>query len=245
MCKSLEDFPPDFILISDKERVSSDNKILDWLKILNCQALITNNTENWISNIEDPENRLIYFYNTVKIRNEERPGYYVFLKGLIYTDSYLPSIVKLSYEFPEEIYDRNEDNFEEKVEILYESLEQKKSNYLNCNNHYYYYDYYFPGENYSTTPLVRFVISKITRELEKNKWKIIGEKANKVNREALYQILQAVQNRFSIIRSIEINSFVIDGISRTVEASITTTLSDIISSDVSFDIILNYSKLNN
>ena len=71
------------------------------------------------------------------------------------------------------------------------------------------------------------------------------KKENQISEESLYPILQAIQNRFSIIRSIDVNNFVVDGISRTVEASITTTLSDIISSDVSFDIILNYSKLNN
>ena len=245
MCKTLEDYPPDFILIPGKDKISSEYRVLDWTKILNCQALITNSSTDWESNIVDKENRLIYFYNSLEINKQENPGYYIFLKGLLYTDSYLPSIEKVTYEFPEDQFNEDDINIKEKIDLLYQNLKQKKSNYLNNNNHYYYYDYYFPGEDYITTPLVRFVISKITRELEKNKWKIIGEKADKINEETVYPILRTIQNRFSIIRSIKINNFVVDGISRTVEASITTTLSDIISSDVSFDIILNYSKLNN
>ena len=245
LCKNLEDFPPDFVLIPKKEQAPSEYRVLDWIRALNCQALITNTSEDWRGNIEDRENRLMYFYNPIEVREEEVPGYYVFLKGLLHADSYLPGIIKLSYEFPEDIYEEDEEDREEKIEALYNSLEEKKSNYLSCNNHYYFYSYYFPGENYITTPLVRFVVSKITRELEKNKWEIIGKKENQISEESLYPILQAIQNRFSIIRSIDVNNFVVDGISRTVEASITTTLSDIISSDVSFDIILNYSKLNN
>lgn len=245
LCKNLEDFPPDFVLIPKKEQAPSEYRVLDWIRALNCQALITNTSEDWRGNIEDRENRLMYFYNSIEVREEIVPGYYVFLKGLLHADSYLPSIIKLSYEFPEDIYEEDEEDRESKIETLYNSLEEKKSNYLSCNNHYYFYSYYFPGENYITTPLVRFVVSKITRELEKNKWEIIGKKEDQISEESLYPILQAIQNRFSIIRSIDVNNFVVDGISRTVEASITTMLSDIISSDVSFDIILNYSKLNN
>lgn len=248
MCKSLEDFPPDFILVPDKGKVPSENRILDWTKTLNCQALITNNKDDVEGNLdlgEDLENRLIHFYNQIRYDGEYRPGYYIFLKSLLSQDRYIPNSTRIVYHFPEDELDPKDENYEEAVENFYDKLERYRSNSLNLNNYYYYYDYYFPGENYFTTPLVRFVISKITRELEKNKWKIIGEKANKVSEDTMYPILRAIQGRFSIIRSIEINNFIVDGISRTVEASITTTLSDIISSDVSFDIILNYSKLNN
>ena len=248
MCKSLEDFPPDFILVPDKQKATSESRILDWTKVLNCQALITNNKDDVESNLEsneDPENRLIHFYNQIRYSGEYRPGYYIFLKGLLNGDNYLPSIIRVVYHFPEDELDSTDKDYEKNVRDFYEKLEKYRSNSLNLNNYYYYYDYYLPGENYTTTPLVRFVISKITRELEKNKWKIIGEKASKISEDILYPILRAIQNQFSIIRSIEINRFIVDGISRTVEASITTRLSDIISSDVSFDIILNYSKLNN
>lgn len=248
MCKSLEDFPPDFILVPNKEKAPSENRILDWTETLNCQALITNNKDDVEGNLdlgEDLENRLIHFYNQIRYDGEYRPGYYIFLKSLLSQDRYIPNSTRIVYHFPEDELDSKDENYEEAVENFYEKLERYRSNSLSLNNYYYYYDYYFPGENYSTTPLVRFVISKITRELEKNKWKIIGEKANKVSEDTMYPILRAIQGRFSIIRSIEINNFIVDGISRTVEASITTTLSDIISSDVSFDIILNYSKLNN
>jgi hypothetical protein len=248
MCIDLEDFPPDFIMISKKSNGPYESRILDWTKNLNCQALITDTSEDWEGNIEskeDPENRLIHFYNPVEVEGWEKPGYYVFLKNLLSNDVYLPSITKLLYEFPEDSIGEDVENRDAVIDILYENLEKYRSNYLISNNLIYYYDYYFPGDQYITTPLVRFVISKVTRELEKNKWKIIGEKADKISEDLLYPILQKIQERFSIIRSITIDKFVVDGISRTVEASITTTLSDIISSDVSFDIILNYSKLNN
>ena len=238
MCKTLEEFPPDFILIPSKENIPSEYRVLDWTKTLNCQAVITNTPEDWASNIEDRENRLMYFYNTMRIDGRERPGYYVFLRSLLSLDIYVPSVSKLSYLFP--TAETTEDTIQ-----LYKDLRDKKSNYLKSNNHFYYYDCYFPGNNCITTPLVRFVVSKITRELEKNKWKIIGEKVDRIDENSIYSVLQPIQNRFSIIRSIELNDFRVDGISRTVEASITTTLSDIISTDVSFDIILNYNKLNN
>lgn len=238
MCKTLEEFPPDFILILSKENIPSEYRVLDWTRTLNCQAVITNTPEDWVSNIEDRENRLMYFYDTMRIDGRERPGYYVFLRSLLSLDTYVPSVSKLSYLFP------SAETTEDTVQ-LYKDLRDKKSNYLKSNNHFYYYDCYFPGESYITTPLVRFVVSKVTRELEKNKWKIIGEKVDRIDEDSIYSILQPIQNRFSIIRSIELNDFKVDGISRTVEASITTTLSDIISTDVSFDIILNYNKLNN
>lgn len=238
MCKTLEEFPPDFILIPSKENIPSEYRVLDWTRTLNCQAVITNTPEDWVSNIEDRENRLMYFYDTMRIDGRERPGYYVFLRSLLSLDTYVPSVSKLSYLFPSA--ETTEDTIQ-----LYKDLRDKKSNYLKFNNHFYYYDCYFPGESYITTPLVRFVVSKITRELEKNKWKIIGEKVDRIDEDSIYSVLQPIQKRFSIIRSIELNDFKVDGISRTVEASITTTLSDIISTDVSFDIILNYNKLNN
>ena len=248
MCKTLEDFPPDFILVPKREESLSDYRILYWAKTLNCQALCVNSEEDWIGNIlseNDRENRLIYFYNNIEFNGRYKPGYYIFLKGLLSADTYLPSVVRLSYRLPKDTIKEDDPERQSKLKQLYTNLEIYRSNYLKCNNHFYYYDYYFPGQNFITTPLVRFVVSKVTRELEKNKWKIIGEKETRISEDTLYPILTGIQDRFSIIRSIKITNFAVDGISRTVEASITTTLSDIISSDVSFDIILNYSKLNN
>lgn len=244
-----EETYPDFLLIPDKNQYT-DKFILDTCERLNCQALVNNSGSNFETNLytKDLDNRLIYFYESLLVGIHERPSYSVFLDGILTLDSYLPTDADVFYpirynSLENEIRDSlglsNEDSIN--VETL---AEKYRFNYLYQNNYQYYYPKYRAGENYNTTPLVRFVVSKITRELEKIKWKIIGEKVHKVTGDLIYRTLRNVQNRFSIIRSISLDSFEIDEYKEKLEASITTRLSDLVTSDVSFNILLNYSKTN-
>ena len=242
-----EEVYPDFILIPDKN-LYTDKFILDTCERLNCQALVCNSGGNFETNLyrSDLDNRLMYFYGNLLANYNRRPSYSIFLNNLLELDNYLPTDANVFYPLGytsiekeiRESLNLNEDDIVD-VEQL---AEQYRFNYLLQNNYQYYYPTYRSGKNYNTTPLVRFVISKITRELEKVKWRIIGEKVHKVTAELIEKSLRNIQNRFSIIRSISLDSFEIDEHTGKLEASITTRLSDLISSDVSFNIILNYSK---
>ncbi len=228
----------DFFLIPDKTLYNSDKEILRCAEECNCQALIVNTTTgsletNLVS--KDPDNRLIYFFGDIVYAKEDeqwRPGYDIFLKGL-FMNNYLPKADEIYYpvyegEIPEGDIHLGRDY---------------KSNYLVFNDYFYTYDLYYPGPDYNTTPLVRFVISRVSRDLERWKWEVIGEKLNNtLIRNSFERVLNSISSRFTIIRSISVNSFEIDRYEQKLEATITTKMSDLISSNVSFDIVLNYNK---
>lgn len=224
----------DFFLIPDKNKFS-DLEILRATEACNCQALVVNTTPNIKSNLvdEDPDNRLIYFFGDFLFSNDTwKPGYDVFIKGLL-NNNYLPSIKHVIYpvgyleEWPEDL-----------------DFEEYKSNFLTYNEYFYYYDRYFSGENYNTTALVRFVISKVSRSLERYKWDILGSKmdSDHIIRSKFEKILWDIQKTYTIIRSIEVEKFFVNRPYQKLQANILTKMSDLISEDVSFDIILNYNK---
>lgn len=223
----------DFILVPNKDRYS-DLKILNAAENSNCQALIVNTTPNVKTNLvsEDPNNRLIYLFGDFLFGDIWKPGYDVFLRGLL-ENNYLPSIKRVIYpvgyieELPEDL-----------------NLEDYKSNFLAYNDYFYYYNKYFSGSNYNTTALVRFVISKISRSLERYKWNVLGQKMNSdfTIKSKFEEILLNIQNTYTIIRSIEVTKFFVNRPYQKLQANILTKMSDLISEDVSFDIILNYNK---
>lgn len=176
---------------------------------------------------EDLDNRLIYFYNPVKVRGMiERPGYYVYLRGFT-IDSYSMSTGDINYKTPTTIV---------------EKLKEKKSNYLVSNNLQYFYEKYQDGEGYNTTGWMRFVLGKVSREVEKKRWEIVSKKTYKEVRDIFEGIISKIKSRFSIIRVLEIEELTLNQIEGKATITLNTTISDLPKNNITIDITLNYNN---
>lgn len=241
-----ETVEPDFILIdsiSDYGILSEEDMYWEDLINLsissNSQVLIQNSTTDYINNYKkDLDNRLIYFYNSMSSNGVYKPGYYVFLNGLI-SDNYSVSTSEVLYDSPvKEVPSIDSNN-------LINALELNKSNYLIDSGQYYYYKSYLDGVDYNTSSLMRFVIGKITREIEKIKWEIISEREVGKALDKLSSTLGNIRKKFSIIRQLNMTNFSISEEGDYLEISITTVISDLVKNSINLDIQINYNKLNN
>lgn len=237
---------PDYFLIPDTTRYI-DNKdlgetfyrtILDYSKYLNCQVLISNTWDNYKKNyLEDFDNRLIYFLGNITTNSNTYPGYYLYLKGL-FTDIYSVSANDVLYKTPTNIF--KEDIYDEKFKVEFEKY---KSNYLTCNDNMFFYKTYLNGEKYNTTGWMRFAISKITREIEKNKWKLIGERDNSgiIQRNFNY-LINTIVTSFRIINSIDIIQFNLDLAKNKLDIKLQTSVNDLVKNDITLELTVNYSN---
>jgi hypothetical protein len=123
-----------------------------------------------------------------------------------------------------------------------EDLEKHKCNYLIDNGHMYYYKCFFDGEGYYTTGWMRFVLGKVTRELEKNKWEYLGKRMVGQMKDSLETILGNITKTFSIVREITITDFNVDIQNNKLELTIYTEISDLVKSNITVDIVINYNK---
>lgn len=185
---------------------------------------------------EDKENRLIYFYRPISVSGSIRPGYYLFLKSILVNDVYLSSSSSISYNSP--IKNPYEDD-KESIEVL---LKKYKSNYLVYNNYMYYYKEYQNGKNYDTSIWMRFCLSKISRELEKNKWSYISYRTINEIISSIKSTLNNIKSNFSIIRDINISDYSVDFNKQLINLTIDTYISDLIKNNISIDITLNYNN---
>lgn len=183
---------------------------------------------------EDEDNRLIYFFRSMKVGDYEMPGYYIYLTNLLLNDKYSPSISNILYNPPVQ------NPYEDTLNDLEADLEKYKSNYLVSNNYIYYQKKYFNGSKFNTTGWMRFCLGKISRELMKYKWSIIGDKKIKSIRDNLNAIFSNITNSFSIIRSINLVTFVVKD--QNLEITIDTYMSDLVDNHIRLDITLNFNK---
>lgn len=183
---------------------------------------------------EDEDNRLIYFFRSMKVGDYEMPGYYIYLTNLLLNDKYSPSISNILYNTPVQ------NPYEDTLNDLEADLEKHKSNYLVSNNYIYYQKKYFNGSKFNTTGWMRFCLGKISRELMKYKWSIIGDKKIKSIRDNLNAIFSNITNSFSIIRSINLVTFVVKD--QNLEITIDTYMSDLVDNHIRLDITLNFNK---
>lgn len=189
---------------------------------------------NYIFNYtSDKDNRLLYFYRPIEVFGFDRPGYYLHIKGLL-QNIYSMSSDQIRYNTPT----KNPyvlENIEEKLETY-------KSNYLVFNNQMYYYKKYQNGQDFNTSGWMRFCIGKVSRELEKNKWKILGTKWASEIRTRIEQILDSITLRFSFIDSLRITGFYLDLQNNRLGLEIESKMSDLVDNNINIDIILNYNK---
>lgn len=188
---------------------------------------------DFVYNYLDKENRLVYFYNPMYINGLKRPGYYLYIFGL------LSNIYSIDERYvlynPPNYYPYEELNDLEKL------LKRYKSNYLTCNNHSYYYKEYFSGDKPVSSAWMRFVVGKVAREFYKHKWvlltKLQGEIQNNIN-----LILNRVMNSFSLIEYITLDSFSLDLLNNNLKITVSVYMSDLVSSNMTIDITLNFNN---
>ena len=185
---------------------------------------------------KDNDNRLVYFFRPMKIYGKDRPGYYLHLLGLLSNIYSLTNNIIL-YDSPTK--------YPYELENIEELLEKYKSNYLVFNNHMYYYKKYQNGENFNTSIWKRFCIGKVYRELEKYKWKILGNRTLGSMEETINNILTSISGSFSFINSLELSGLYPDLQNNRLGMRINSTMSDLVDSNMTIDIILYYNKTNN
>ena len=106
----------------------------------------------------------------------------------------------------------------------------------------YYYKEYQNGDKFETSIWMRFVLGKIKRELEKNKWKYLGEKNQGKIRENISAILNKVSSNFGIIRDLSILDIRFHLESNKVDVDIETTISDLVKNHMIVNFTINYNK---
>ena len=243
----------DYLLVPDIRKFSTEDKdlgyypeyetLLKYSKSLNNQVLIQNldygerlelNTFTF-NYVNDKDNRLIYFYRSMKVYGETRPGYYLYLYDLLMNDIYSPSADYIIYKSPV-----GKDEYLDNLEDIEEKLIDRKCNYLVENNHKLYYKQYQNGKNYNTTGWMRFCLGKISRELTKNKWYILEDNDFGKIQLRLANILSGISKSFSIIKSIDLSDFKISYKEKRIELTIDTYMSDLVNNNIRIDITLNY-----
>ena len=243
----------DFLLIPDIEKYNKSGEdavdgfykdyiiLKDYAETLGSQVLVQNNPvgngdEDYFHNYTlDVDNRIVYFYHDMTVQGEQRPGYYQFIRAL------LSDIYSISTDLALYISPLDGKNSYEDTETV-KRLEKYKSNYLIDNNQIYYYKNYQNGSNYNTTVWMRFVLGKLARELEKNKWNYLGKKMSGRLRDRIENIIRRVVNTFSIIRSVQITSFDLDYSNNRIDLTMNTSISDLIENNMTIDITINYKK---
>lgn len=190
---------------------------------------IINTTGNdfFFNYIDDPNNILLYFYRPINLKGYiPRPGYYLFLNGFL-QDIYSMSTGDINYESPTD-------------EKIISKLIDKKSNYLVENNLYWFYEKYQNGESYNTTGWMRFIIGKVSREIEKKKWLIVSKKNQTDIKKIIESVISGISKSYSMIRTLKISDMSVDMVSEKVSLTIETTISDLPENNFIIDVTLNY-----
>lgn len=182
---------------------------------------------NCIFNLSDEENRLVYFYENMEFLGNDRPGYYLFLKGIL-TGTYSETTDLLLYNSPKPYEDNKE-------------LEKYKSNYLCCNNHIFYYNKFFNhiGDwNYKTTILTRFVMDKISNVVNKEFLGLLGDSWGNII-EKMRNILDILRNRYLLIKSIRITSIEEHQEKGIINVNLDVYINELTEKDIKINLTLN------
>ena len=169
----------------------------------------------------------MYFYGDLQINDVRFPAAYPFLIGVLENSSiYTAKLLKNTIG----------------KDVDYNTLDEKKCNYLESNNQRYFYKKYNSGDNYITTAWRRFLIGKISRELEKNKWNYLGTRYTGIIKNRIEEVLSRVKNNFSMIRDIQISKFLPDPQSQIINMTIDIETTDLVDNHIELDILINYNK---
>ena len=173
----------------------------------------------------------MYFYGEIQYLLYSRPAYYVYLRCLLENSH--------GYQAEDIIYNSGNNPYIEK-----EELERYKCNYLVSNNQVYYYNKYQNGENYITSGLMRFIMGKVYREIQKRRWEIIGQKFNTLIENKINEIVQSVAI-FSNVKSIQISNYFPYPELESLDVEVDIWTRELLQNNVTLDITINYKKYGN
>lgn len=108
----------------------------------------------------------------------------------------------------------------------------------------YYYRGYENGIDYETTLWMRFAISKVYRELQKNKWIYLGLTNIGKIRENIKNVLYRIPRAFSLIGSVEIASFIPKLKENSLQLTLNIKVKDLVENNIVIDITINYNNSN-
>lgn len=239
---------PDFFMIP---RISfygerhDEQLFLPYAQAGNFQFLIGLKDTEYLENcLDDKENRLLYFYgNIITEQRELRPGWYLYLRGLlrnssIYQDRDILYTTKVNQKI--DIHDLSWEVHNPYI-TLDEVLDHYKCNYLVWNNQYYYYNKYQNGSDYETSGTLRFIMGKVYRELQKHRWKIIGQRYSTVIKNTIEEILESIRGFESVDRIYITKFYPLLEIS-TIDLEVEIYTKELLKNNVTLDITINYKK---
>lgn len=243
--KDVDEFPEDYekYIIYKKEE---EDKVLYKMEGRDISAIELSNMTVEFSEDEkligdfvfnylgDRENRLIYFYKPIiTVGGYKLPGYYLYLYGLL--NNIFAIDERYIIYYPPNYYPYEENNEKEKI------LKKYKCNYLTCNNHSYYYKEYFSGDKPISSAWMRFFVGKVAREFYKHKWSLLT-KSEKEVLDNIDSILSRVENYFSLVQNILLDSFSMDALNNKLKLTVSVYISDLVSSNMTIDLTLNFNN---
>jgi hypothetical protein len=189
----------------------------------------------------DPDNRLVYFYREITgPTGETRPAYYAFLEGIL-TDTHNFDRSDLMYESPvsDPLYLTDSET------ALDVALESKKSNFLVSDGYGYYYRKYFnhTGDGqFNTSILCRFFQSKLSRDLDRRKWDMIGALTTSKALEVIQGVLDSFTASFKLVAYAVLDDYTVDRQSGSIDLWITMRSKELVDKDINLNITLNYTN---
>jgi hypothetical protein len=189
----------------------------------------------------DPDNRLVYFYREIiGPSGEIRPAYYAFLDGIL-TDTHNFDRSDLMYESPvsDPLY------LSESETAMDVALESKKSNFLVSDGYGYYYRKYFnhTGDGqFNTSILCRFYQSKLSRDLDRRKWDMIGALTTSKALEVIQGVLDSFTASFKLVAYAVLDDYTVDRQSGSINLWITMRSKELVDKDINLNITLNYTN---
>ena len=120
-------------------------------------------------------------------------------------------------------------------------LEKNKSNYLSYNNHYYYYDQLFNGDNDKHLSIItRYILGKIKRSLEVKKWSVLNKQTVSDKTEEIIWILRSIALRYSsIIKVINLVNINVSYEKRTMSFTVQVSYTELVNKDIYLNITIN------
>jgi hypothetical protein len=189
----------------------------------------------------DPDNRLVYFYREIiGPSGEYRPAYYAFLDGIL-TDTHNFDRSDLMYKSPisDPLYLTDSET------AMDVALESKKSNFLVSDGYGYYYRKYFNhvgSGKFNTSILCRFYQSKLSRDLDRRKWEIIGSLTTSKALEVIQGVLNSFTSSFSLVAYATLDDYQVNRQAGSIDLWITMRSKELVDKDINLNITLNYTN---
>lgn len=262
----------DFLLIPDIQPWGLDTykeKIFNYTQSVNTQALIVNHGDEYTKNIltnpkgraMDLENRLVFFLEDLQVNWNWRPGYYVFLRGILGQGYTLPLT---GIQYPRIYKTTNKDTggieiktlwsweeVPEDYELLIEDpysnyskiLEKFKCNYLVFNDHNYYYRKLFSHQgdnNYTMTILSKYCQTHVTRVVEREFTQFLSYRYSGDMMDEMDNVLKRIRYWNSIIDNLYIEYIEEDTEGKSLDVHLHLDIREVTDKDVSLGVILNF-----